>query len=151
MRLTRFLRVLMAIALALSWFFSAANISTTQASSVSVIVTTTGSTSYEQNRIIRLAKNLNLDSQPAMPEWWNIQIMSGQEFEAMLVQNGIDGLTYSAVSFLGQGKTIVNENYLTFADDARVEQTLAHEAGHLICNCASEARANEIASAIIPK
>lgn len=104
--------------------------------------TVTGSAGYERNRIINLEQSLNF-SRVAMTSMWRVTILSGNAFHYYTKRLNID--TESAFTALPFQETYLNEDYLIYANDIRVRQTLAHEAGHLICECSSEAKANEIA------
>lgn len=101
-----------------------------------------GSTSYERNRLTRLEQSLNFSRVP-MTNTWNVTIIPADDFHRRKDLLKVD--TDSAYTILGFNQTYVNEDYLVYADDERVRQTLAHEAGHLICQCISEDKANEIA------
>src|SRR5207253_272351 len=99
-----------------------------------------GSASFERDRISRLEKSLNFTQEP-MVETWTVWIIPGAQFRESVHDMNLD--TDSAYTILGYGQTYLNEDYLIYADDMRVRQTLAHEAGHLICACASESKAND--------
>ena len=101
-----------------------------------------GSTSWERARIERLEHQLNFTKEP-MPNEWDIHIISGEEFNANTNRLHIN--TESAYTFMPLDQTYLNEDYLMVGDDRRVRHTLAHEAGHMICNCTSEEKAEEIA------
>jgi hypothetical protein len=106
-----------------------------------------GSTSWERARLTRMEQSLNFTKEP-MTSTWQVIIDPGDEFRAnvqfMLEHHEIDHYTDSAYTSLPSRQTHVNEDYLV-VDDSRVRQTLAHEAGHLICECHDEEKANEIA------
>jgi hypothetical protein len=101
-----------------------------------------GSTSWERSRIERLEHQLNFTNE-SMPNSWDIHIIPEIQFEANIRRYNIN--TESAYTFLPLDRTYLNEFYLQYADDRRVRHTLAHEAGHMICNCTSEEKAEEIA------
>lgn len=102
-----------------------------------------GSTSWERARIERLEHQLNFTKEP-MPNEWDIHIIpEGQFIEN--VQHLHVGFTQSAYTAIPIDQTYLNEGYLMIADDRRVRHTLAHEAGHMICNCTSEVKAEAIA------
>jgi len=101
-----------------------------------------GSTSWERARIERLEHQLNFTKEP-MPDTWGVHIIPVEQFEIAKRRYHLD--TDSAFTFMPQNQTYLNEFYLTYADDRRVRHTLAHEAGHMICNCTSEEKAEAIA------
>jgi hypothetical protein len=101
-----------------------------------------GSTSWERNRLIRMEQSLNFTKEP-MTSTWEVIILPGEQFRDNVTKWKLD--TDSAYTILQLRQTYVNEDYLVYADDVRVRQTTAHEAGHLICECSSEEKANEIA------
>lgn len=107
-----------------------------------------GGTSLERYRIIRLEQSLNFTKEP-MTNTWQVIIDSGNVFrdnvQQMLEHHTIDHYTESAYTAFGLNQTHLNEDYLIYADDEKVRQTIAHEAGHLICECHSEEKANDIA------
>ncbi len=80
-----------------------------------------------------------------MPGWWRIVILSRADWDDALIRYHLEGRTASAFTVMNQDETFVSEEYLFFATDDRVQFTLGHEAGHLICSCSSEDRANQIA------
>lgn len=104
--------------------------------------TVDGSTSFERQRLERIEHSLNFTKVP-MPDTWNIHIISKEQFDENIRRWKVS--TISAYTLIPLDQTYINEYYLTFAPDSMVRQTLAHEAGHMICNCASESKANEIA------
>lgn len=101
-----------------------------------------GSTSFERERLTHLERGLNF-TKVAMSDTWEIHIIPEGQFEENV--HRLKANTISAYTFLPLDQTYINEGYLTYADDSTVRQTLAHEAGHMICQCASESKANEIA------
>ncbi len=101
-----------------------------------------GSTNWERNRITRLEQSLNF-SKAAMTSTWSITIIPGEDFQRRTEYLKIN--TASAYTFLQLRQTYLNEDYLIWHTDVEVRQTLGHEAGHLICECNSEQKANEIA------
>lgn len=115
-----------------------------------ILIEVNGPTPYERERIRGLASSLNFVGQP-MPGWWRITILNRPDWDEALARYGLEGQTYSAFTVLGQNQTFVNEEYLFFASTERVRFTLAHEAAHLICSCASEDKANQIARILIKK
>jgi hypothetical protein len=110
-----------------------------------------GGTSFERQRVIRLEQSLNFTKVP-MVSTWQVIIDPGDVFREnvrqMMDHHAIDHYTDSAYTSLALRQTHMNEDYLTFTDDIRVRQTVAHEAGHLICECHSEEQANKIAYSI---
>jgi hypothetical protein len=101
-----------------------------------------GSTSWERGRIERLEHNLNF-TKVAMPDTWNIHIIPEEQFQENIQIMHVN--TESAYTFMPLGQTYINEGYLGYADDRMLRHTLAHEAGHMICECTSEQKANAIA------
>lgn len=109
-----------------------------------LIIEVYGSERYQQDRVRRLATSLNFTGQ-SMPGWWRVVILSRADWEDAMLRYHLEGRTGSAFTVMGQDETFINEEYLFFATDDRVKFTLGHEAGHLICNCQSEERADKIA------
>lgn len=101
-----------------------------------------GSTSWERARIERLEHQLNFTKEP-MPNEWDIHIIPVEQFNENINRFRIN--TESAYTIMPLDQTYLNEMYLGYADDHRVRHTLAHEAGHMICNCTSEEKAEGIA------
>lgn len=101
-----------------------------------------GSTSRERVRLTRIEQSLNFTKEP-MVNYWEVTILSEQEFHRNVEVFKLN--TDTAYTYLPLHRTYVNEGYLTYADDQRIRHTLAHEAGHLICECPSEQTANDIA------
>jgi hypothetical protein len=101
-----------------------------------------GSTSWERTRIERLEHQLNFTKEP-MLDTWGVHIIPVEQFEIAKRRYNLN--TESAFTFIPQDQTYLNEFYLIYADDRRVRHTLAHEAGHMICGCTSEEKAEEIA------
>ena len=110
--------------------------------SQSTIIEVHAPTVFETVRINRLASSLNFAGQ-AMPGWWKIVVLTPGEWNEDVSKWNLD--TASAFTTLGQNITYLNPDYLIIASDGRLQWTLAHEAGHLICNCTSEDKANAIA------
>jgi len=101
-----------------------------------------GSTSFEQNRIVRLERSLNFTKEPMVSTWY-VTIDPGEVFDENVKKLDLD--TESGYTYLGLNQTHINEDYLVWHDDKDVRHLLAHEAGHLICECKSEEKANDIA------
>jgi len=101
-----------------------------------------GSTSWERDRVLNFERSLNFSNQPMVSTWY-ITVLPKEEFEDNVRRLKVD--TVSAYTFVGLGRTYINEDYLTWSTDEQIRQTIAHESGHLICECSSEERANEIA------
>lgn len=101
-----------------------------------------GSTNWERGRLTRLEQSLNFTKEP-MPDTWNIHIIPEVEFQQTVQRLKMN--TISAYTYLPLDQTYINEGYLLYADDRAVRHTLAHEAGHMICSCTSESKANDIA------
>jgi predicted SprT family Zn-dependent metalloprotease len=78
-----------------------------------------------------------------MTSTWQVTILPGEDFRSRA--NYLKMNTDSAYTFLQLRQTYVNEDFLIYANDVRIRQMMAHEAGHLICECSSEEKANEIA------
>ncbi len=101
-----------------------------------------GSTSWERARLTRLERSLNFTKEP-MPDTWNIHIIPEAQFHENVEKMKVT--TESAYTFMPLDQTYINEAYLQYATDQMVRHTLAHEAGHMICACTSEEKANDIA------
>lgn len=101
-------------------------------------------TTYETNRLTDLTNKLNFDGQ-TMPRWWRVIVLRKPEWDGKMLEYGLVGKTDSAFTILGDDVTFLNEDYLSLASDEQLEHTLAHESGHLICNCSNEDTANKIA------
>lgn len=97
---------------------------------------------YESKRLYRLASSLNFTGQPMVPTW-RIVALSPEDWQDYLTRYHLEGRDLYAFSLLGQNVTFMNPEYL-FAEDDMVAGVLAHEAGHMICNCTSESKADEI-------
>ncbi len=106
------------------------------------MLTIDGSTSFERDRLTHLERSLNF-TKVAMPNTWDIHIISKEQFEENARRMKLN--TISAYTFMPLDQTYINEEYLTYATDSMVRHTMAHEAGHMICACASESKANDIA------
>jgi len=105
-----------------------------------------GSTNYEQERILRLEHSLNFTKEP-MVSTWEITIDDEKVFDDYVQEHGLP--TESGYTFLGLNHTHLNEYYLLWHSDQDVRFLLGHESGHLICNCKSEQKANEIAAVLL--
>ena len=105
-----------------------------------------GSTTFEQSRAKHFAESLNF-TQVAMPTPWMITVLNQEEFENRVHDYGLD--TRTAYTILEQRHTFINEYILIYGEEAQVRFTFAHEAGHLICECKSEEKANDIAYRLI--
>jgi hypothetical protein len=102
-----------------------------------------GSTSFERNRVTRLEQSLNFTREPMVSTWTAI-IDPGEVFTENTKKLNLD--TESGYTYVGGlNQTHLNEDYLVWHGDQDVRHLLAHEAGHLICGCKSEQRANDIA------
>lgn len=101
-----------------------------------------GSTSYERERVIRLEKQLNFTNQ-AMVSTWYLTVSDSEVFNEYVQKHDLP--TDAAYTFLGLNHTYLNEEYLVWHTDTEVRFLLGHEAGHMICECKSEDKANEIA------
>lgn len=102
-----------------------------------------GSTSFEQSRVMRLERSLNFTKEP-MVSTWTVIIDPGDVFAENVKKLNLD--TESGYTYLGgMNQTHLNEDYMVWHDDQDVRHLLAHEAGHLICECKSEQKANDIA------
>jgi len=115
-----------------------------QASSHGVIIEVRAGTSYERIRVENLANSLNFTGQ-AMPGWWRIVVLTRPDWEDALKYYHLEGRTASAFTVLGQNETLISEDYMLWHGSEAVQFTLAHEAGHMICQCQSEDTANDIA------
>ena len=80
-----------------------------------------------------------------MVPWWRIVVLNKADWTDALIKYNLEGQTDSAFTVFGQNVTFVNEDYIGFADDARLEHTLAHEAAHLILEGGNEDQANSLA------
>lgn len=107
-----------------------------------------GSTSFERNRLIQMEQTLNFTKVP-MTDTWEVVIDPGDQFRAnvqsMMDHHAIDHFTDTAYTSLLLQQTHVNEDYLVTGEYDQIRHTMAHEAGHLICECHSEEKANDIA------
>jgi hypothetical protein len=121
-----------------------------QESSVGIIIEVRAPTEYERIRIQKLADSLNFSGQP-MPGWWRIVILPPVRWEDALRYYHLEGRTASAFTIMGQNETLVSEDYAQYHGGDQVRFTLGHEAGHLICQCQSEDRANDIARILTKK
>ncbi len=101
-----------------------------------------GSTSYQRNRVTRLEQSLNFTKQP-MVSYWDITIDPGDVFLQNVKTLKVN--TDSGYTTLGLNQTHLNEDFLIWHPDQDVRHLIAHEAGHLICECKSEEKANDIA------
>ena len=101
-----------------------------------------GSAEFERDRIMRLEHSLNFTKEPMVSTWY-ITIDPGNIFDENVQKLHLD--TESGYTYLGSNQTHLNEDYLIWHDDHDVRHLLAHEAGHLICECTSEQKANDIA------
>lgn len=107
-----------------------------------VIIDVTGPTAYQRWRIHTLASELHFADEKMVPHW-RIEILSTDDWDVAITRYKVQ--TWTAFTVLETATTYVSEDDLIFAHDDRVRQTLAHEAGHLICGCSSEETANAIA------
>jgi len=105
-----------------------------------------GSQQWERNRISRLELTLNFTREP-MPSPWTITILQEGEFDYQRDRYHLD--TDTAFTVMQQQHTFLNEKYLVFASDDRVQWTLAHEAGHLISESTNEDKANDVARQLV--
>ncbi len=121
-----------------------------QASAEGIIIEVRAPTYYESIRIRNLANSLDFSGQP-MVNWWRIVVLPRAEWEDALRYYHLEGQTDSAFTIMAQNETLVNEDYTFFAGTYRLRFTLAHEAGHLICQCQSEGRADSIARILTKK
>lgn len=110
-----------------------------------VVIEVTGSAAWERARVNRLARSLHFAGFP-MTQWWRIVILSNEDWDEAVSKHDLN--TGSAFTILQQRVTFVSESYLIYHIDENVRFTLGHEAGHLICECSSEDKANEIARAL---
>lgn len=108
-----------------------------------------GSTSWERARVLRLEQRLNFTQEPMVDDW-SITIWPQEQFEKYVREHKLP--TDIAFTSLGDTHTFINEYFLVWASDPQAEFVLAHEAGHLICECgdskgskAAEDKADEIA------
>lgn len=104
-----------------------------------------GGTSIERNRLTHVEQGLNFTKEP-MTSTWQVIIdppdLFRKNVQDMLKHHEMDHFTDTGYTSLPLRQTHINEEYI-FEDTIR--QTMAHEAGHLICECNSEEKANEIA------
>lgn len=111
----------------------------------------TGGTPVERQRITKLESQLNFSQQP-MVSYWQITILDAKAWDYMIRQYHIENETATAFTVMEQARTFLNEDYLaTTGTDVPVRHTIAHEAGHLICECGSEDKANDIAAVLVGK
>jgi len=99
---------------------------------------------YDFDRIKFLANRLNFIGQP-MVSYWSITVLDRADWQEALRKYKLEGQTETAFTLMGWNETFVNADYIHYTIDSNVEHTLAHEAGHLICECKSEDTANKIA------
>lgn len=104
-----------------------------------------GSTNFERAKVERLVNRLDFTHE-AMPDNWQITIWTQEQFEAYAREHHVP--TSIAFTFLGENRTYVNEYFLIWSSDQDVEFAMGHEAGHLICECKSEDKADAIARAM---
>lgn len=132
------------VLLAITMFSMSAMIDLTHAAAPTMF-TVNGSTTYEQKRITRIEHTLNF-TQQAMPDEWDVTIWPQARFDKYVSETNTP--TSIAFTFLGQDHTYINEYFLIWATDEQVQFVLAHEAGHMVCECKSEEKADAIAYAI---
>jgi hypothetical protein len=110
-----------------------------------VLIEVSGSQQWERDRVFRLAKSLNFTHESMVP-WWRIVILSRPDWDDATDKYNHPN-TETAFTLIGPNVTYIREDYLTSGGgtDERIRWTLAHEAGHLSCNCISEDRANALA------
>jgi hypothetical protein len=101
-----------------------------------------GSTTFEQNRVARIERSINF-TQVAMPDEWEVTIWPQERFDKFVHETKTP--TSIAFTYLGLNHTYINEYFLIWATDEQIQFVLAHEAGHMICECRSEAKADAIA------
>lgn len=104
-----------------------------------------GGTSIERNRLTHVEQSLNFSKEP-MTSTWQVIIdppdLFRKNVQDMLKLHEINHFTDTGYTDIALRQTHINEEFI-FEDQIR--QTMAHEAGHLICECTSEDKANEIA------
>ncbi len=101
-----------------------------------------GSTSFEQDRVIHFERSLNFSKEP-MVSVWSLTILPDDVFQQYVKDHNIP--TETAYTYAGVNHTYLNEDVLLWQSDEVIRHVIAHEAGHLICECRSEDKANEIA------
>ena len=107
--------------------------------------TVNGSTTYEQLRVIHAEQSLDFTKQ-AMVDNWEVTIWPQDQFGKYVRDNKVQ--TSIAFTFLDSDHTYINEYFLVWASDAQVRFVLGHEAGHMICECKSELKADSLAHAM---
>jgi len=105
-------------------------------------------TGMQRERVYKLAKTLNFKKQP-MVDYWKILILSPENWEDSILQTKVN--TKTAYTNLFLHETFLNSSALPYMNDWDIRHLLGHEAGHLICNCASEDTANRIADSLMNK
>lgn len=106
------------------------------------LITVKGRTDYETKRVMRVAATLNFAGQAMVP-WWDIHVTSEVDWQDLLIKYHL-GSDLLAFTTLGPNQTFINPETMFASTDEQLAEVLGHEAGHLICNCSSESKADEI-------
>lgn len=109
-----------------------------------VQISVRGNEPADRDRVEFLANRLNFTHEP-MIHYWQIVVLNKPDWQDALQRFHLEGQTETAFSVLQWDTSYVNGEYIRFSTDGEVKHTLAHEAGHFICECRSEDKANEIA------
>ena len=78
----------------------------------------------------------------SIPADWHFFVLSEAEWSKATPA------THTAYSNLSYKTTFLRESYVKSATDTQLQQTIAHEMGHRICQCTDEDEANRIAALI---
>lgn len=96
-------------------------------------------------RVERLAKSLK-----ERPSNWKILVQDEPTWKRQSQQPGV-ARTQEAFSIRKKRITIIRASFVNNNMDFRVKRTLAHEAGHIFCDCNDESRADKIADSLISR
>ena len=82
---------------------------------------------------------------------WTIAVLTSQSWHAAMNQYGtIYGQTaLPAFTILETRRTYLNPDYVKRLSTGQLRNILAHEAGHLLCNCSDEKKANRFADDLL--
>lgn len=83
------------------------------------------------------------------PQGWKMVVASKMDWQRVQSQVPATNRTATAFTLRSLNLTVLNGDYAASASPWELKWTIAHEAGHLLCDCDSEEKANLIARGLL--
>jgi hypothetical protein len=107
-----------------------------------------GPVKAQSRRVDELVKQLIFTPTTPRPSNWTITVPSQADWDKQVKTLNLQ--TATAFTFMNEtnNATFLNPDYVFNSKELQLLHTLAHEAGHMICQCTDEHFANDIAEVL---